>query len=171
MTSCFVKGFSGQLLELEEEVERIENFSREYGYKVWSSPARLFQGVMYKKNERLFILAISEYILGRIYLQLVEGDKPASLSMMAKNIGFLLKNVPSAAKKAEKHFNQAIEITEEIGAKNYSALAYLDLGLLHRAKKRTDQAKECISMAIELFEQCEAEGYLQQAKEALASLA
>jgi tetratricopeptide (TPR) repeat protein len=89
---------------------------------------------------------------------------------MAKNIGFLLKNVPSAANKAEKHFNQAIEITEEIGAKSYAALAYLELGLLHRAKKRADPAKKCISRAIELFEQCEAEVYLKQAREALATL-
>ena len=31
--------------------------------------------------------------------------------------------------------------------------AYLDLGRLHRARKRTEQAQECISKAVELFEQ------------------
>ena len=51
------------------------------------------------------------------------------------------------------------------------AQSYHSLGLLHTAKKQTDQAKECLSKAIELFKQCEAEVYLQQAKEALASLA
>jgi tetratricopeptide (TPR) repeat protein len=89
---------------------------------------------------------------------------------MAKNIGFLLRNVPSAAEKAEKHLHQVIEIGEEIGSKNTIARAYLDLGLLHKAKKRTGQAKECISKAIELFEQCEATVFLKQAKEALESL-
>jgi hypothetical protein len=44
------------------------------------------------------------------------------------------------------------------------------LGLLHKAKGRLEQAKECISEAIQIFEQTEAEGFLKQAKEALASL-
>ncbi len=48
--------------------------------------------------------------------------------------------------------------------------AYLDLGFLHKIKKRTDQAKECISEAIKIFEQTEAESFLKQAKEALVSL-
>ena len=46
----------------------------------------------------------------------------------------------------------------------------MDLGLLHKEKKRSDQARECISEAIKIFEECEAEVYLQQAKETLASL-
>ncbi len=48
--------------------------------------------------------------------------------------------------------------------------AYLDLGLLHRAKKRNDKAQECISEAIKIFEECKAEGFLKQARDALASL-
>ena len=36
--------------------------------------------------------------------------------------------------------------------------------------KRTDQARECLSEAIQIFEECEAELYLAQAKEASASL-
>ncbi len=190
MTSCIVKGFSGHLLEIEEEIEQLETFSREYGYQVWSSPARLFRGVIciakgqmneglktikavqasYQKSERIFWLAQSEAILGRIYLQLVEGAKSVNLSSMAKNIGFLLKNAPSAAKKAEMHFNRAIEIFNQIDAKNYVARTYIDLGALYKAKKRTDQARQCLSKAIDLFEQCEADFFLQQAKEELASL-
>jgi class 3 adenylate cyclase/tetratricopeptide (TPR) repeat protein len=190
LTFVIVQGFSDQLLEAEETIKEIEAFSREYGYNVWASPAKLFHGIIhimkgqmskglriieavqesYKKNERKFMLAISEYVLGRIYLQLLEGAKPASLSIMAKNIGFLVKNVPTAANKAEKHFNRTIELTEKIGAKSYKALAYLDLGLLYKSRKKTDPAKECISKAIELFEQCEAEVFLQQAKEALTTL-
>ena len=50
------------------------------------------------------------------------------------------------------------------------AQAYLDLGRLHKAKKRFDPARECISEAIKIFEEYEAEGYSNQAKAALASL-
>ena len=91
--------------------------------------------------------------------------------MIAKNIGFLIKNVTFAHKKAESHFNKAIEIFTKMGAKNFLAQAYLDLGLLHKAKKRTYKAKQCISEAIKIFEQCEAEIFLKQAKEIFASLA
>jgi hypothetical protein len=48
--------------------------------------------------------------------------------------------------------------------------AYLDLGLLHRAKNRSDKARDCINHAIDLFEQCEAEVFLKQAKEVMESL-
>ena len=77
---------------------------------------------------------------------------------------------PFFAWSAEDHFKRSIEVAKEVGAKGWMAVSYLDLGLLHKAKKRTDQAKECFSKAIGLFEQCEATVYLKQAKEALASL-
>lgn len=89
---------------------------------------------------------------------------------MAKNIGFLIKNVPFASKKAEEHFNRAIEVAKEIGAKGTMGMAYLDLGLLYRIKGKTEQARKCISEAIQIFERTEAEEFLKQAKEALAAL-
>ncbi|MCJ7686063.1 MAG: hypothetical protein MUO68_17410, partial [Desulfobacteraceae bacterium] len=111
-----------------------------------------------------------EILLGMVYLQIVQGEGERSLSTMFKNIGFLVKNVPFAAKKCEDHFTKAIEVAKEIGAKGFQGRACLNLGLLHRAKKRTEQARECITEAAQLFEQCEADTSLEQAKEALASL-
>ena len=111
-----------------------------------------------------------DLVLGKVYSQIVEGSGPISLSTMAKNIGFLIKNVPFASKKAEEHFNRAIEVAKEIGAKVTMGMAYLDLGLLYKMKGKTEQAKKCISEAIQIFEKCEAEGFLKQAEEALASL-
>jgi tetratricopeptide (TPR) repeat protein len=113
--------------------------------------------------------AISEYILGKVYSQIAAGPTPA-FSIMAKNIGFLVKNVPFAGKKAEEHFNNAIVILKEIGAKGFQGMAYLDMGLFYKARKKTQQARECISEAINIFEECEAMEYLKQAKEALESL-
>ena len=48
--------------------------------------------------------------------------------------------------------------------------AYFNLGLVHKAKKRTDKAKQFISEAIKIFEQCEAEIPLKQAKDVFATL-
>jgi hypothetical protein len=75
-----------------------------------------------------------------------------------------------ASKKVEGHFNKAIGVSSEIGAKGLLGQVCLNLGLLHEAKGRTEQAQRSITEAIQLFEKCEAEGYLIKAKEALNSL-
>jgi len=121
------------------------------------------------KNQRKFWYGQSEYVFGKVYSQIATGPTPA-FSVMTKNIGFLAKNVPFAGKKAEEHFAKAIEMAKELGAKGLLGTANLDLGLFHKAKKRNDQAREYISEAIQIFEHCEAEIYLKQAKEALTSL-
>ena len=121
------------------------------------------------KNQRKPQYALSEYILGEVNSQIATGPKP-SLSIMAKNLGYLVKNVPFATKKAEKKFNKTIELFKEIGAKGLLGQVYLSLGLLYKATKRTDQARQCISKSIDIFRECEAEAYLKQANEALDSL-
>ena len=106
-------------------------------------------------NQRRVFYALSEYILGEVNSQIATGPKP-SLSIMAKNIGFLVKNVPFATKKAEEHFNKAIELFKEIGMRGFLGVAYLSLGLLNKATKRTDKARQCILEAINIFQECEA---------------
>ena len=122
------------------------------------------------ENQWRTAYAFSEYALGEVYSQIAEGSEPISLPTMAKNIGFFIRNVPFASKKAEDHSNKATDVGKEIGAKGTMGMAYLDLGLLYRAKGKTEQARKCLSEAIQIFEQTEAEGFLKQAKEALASL-
>jgi tetratricopeptide (TPR) repeat protein len=181
---------NGQFQEAEAALEEVLAYSQQFGCDVLTTPAQLFLGVvliskgifskglnMIKdvkqsclKNERKCYAVVSEYVLGKVYLQIVEGAGPMSLSTIAKNFGFLIKNVPLADKKAELHFNNAIETAKEIGAKGFLGLSYLDLGLLHKAKKRKDHAKKCISKAVQIFEQCEADVYLKQANEAFESL-
>jgi tetratricopeptide (TPR) repeat protein len=75
-----------------------------------------------------------------------------------------------ATKKAEDHFNRAIEVAKEIGAKGTLGMTSLDLGSLYRATGKKEKAREYISSAIRAFEQCEAQTYLKQAKEALENL-
>jgi tetratricopeptide (TPR) repeat protein len=180
----------GQFREAEETLREIvsycENYSCEYirpfacGFfgivmiekGQWSQGLKMIEEARQSsmENERKAVHALMEYILGKVYLQIVQGEGSKSLSFLAKNIGFLMKNVPFASQKAETHFNKAIEVAKEIGANGIQAQAYLDLGLLHRAKKRDALAKKCISDAIKIFEECEAKGYLEKAKEIIASL-
>ena len=186
----FSHAFDGSVLEIEDLARQTKKFLRDVGCKLWGSLAEVLWGVTCiangqmnkglkilqaesdscRKNGRKTALVMSEYILGKVFLQVSEGTDLPSFSFLARNIGFLVKNAPAAGKKAEVHLTKAIEIAKKIGANTWMARAYLDLGYLHQAKKRTGQAKECLSKAVELFERCEAEVYLQQAKEALASL-
>jgi tetratricopeptide (TPR) repeat protein len=53
------------------------------------------------RNQRRVFYGISEHILGQVYSQIATGPTPA-FSIMAKNIGFLVKNVPFASKKQVK---------------------------------------------------------------------
>ena len=114
--------------------------------------------------------AFAEHTMGSIYLQIVLREGDLSLSVMIKNIGFLIKNVPFAAKKAEEHFNKALKTAREVGMKGVMGQTYLDLGILHRAKRRNEKARECLTQAIQCFEECESETFLKKAREVAASL-
>jgi tetratricopeptide (TPR) repeat protein len=180
----------GQLKEGESLLKEFVTYSQEKGCEIMEGAAHLFLGLvsmikgqmsqgleMLEKGSRMYMdydsqlfIAESESFLGRTYLQIVERAAPMSLSTVAKNIGFLVKNVPFASKKAEEHLNKAIEVSKEIGAKGILGQAYLRLGLLHKATKRRDQARDCISLAIQVFKECGTEGPLGEAKETLASL-
>lgn len=181
---------NGQYQEAEEALQEVASYSRDFGCEQLGTLTQISLGLISivkgqmsqglkmieealrncLKNHRRCWYAIYEHALGQVYLQIVDKAAPITLSTMAKNVGFILKNVPSATKKAEEHFNRAIEVAREIGAKGTLGQAYLDLGRLHRAKGRKEAARDCISEAIQFFEQCEAEGYLKQAKEALENL-
>jgi class 3 adenylate cyclase/tetratricopeptide (TPR) repeat protein len=122
------------------------------------------------KNGSMWHYITTEYLLSTIYFQVVLRKGPKTLPLLAKNIALVIKSVPRAPEKAEYHLQKVIETAKQIGAKSILAQAYLDLGLLHKAKGRTEQARECITESIQIFEQCGADVFLKQAKEALASL-
>lgn len=180
----------GQFQEAEEALQEVVSFCQNLSCGVFQPVASACLGVpliakgymreglgmikdacqSLQENDRKYFYSWSQYMLGKVFLTIVERVEPISLSAMAKNIGFLIKNVPFASKKAEESFNRAIEVAKEIGAKGAMGMAYLDLGLLYRTKEKTEQARKCISEAIRIFEQTEADGFLKQAREALASM-
>ena len=122
------------------------------------------------ENQRRSFNISAEYVLGSLYLQIALGQGPKSLAIMVKNIGFIIKHVPNAAKKAEHYLSNTIELSEKIGSRQYLGQAYLDLGRLHKAKKRTDQARDCFTRAMKVFEQNNAETLVKQAKEEIESV-
>jgi tetratricopeptide (TPR) repeat protein len=180
---------SGGFQEAEEILQPTVDFSVKGGCNetlLWAyiflgpvliAQGRMSQGMelldkaqqMINKSHRKGCESFYDYTLGKTYALIATGPKPG-LSIMAKNIGFLMKNIPFASKKAVEHFNRAIEVSKKIGAKGPLGLAYLDLGIFYKSKKETDKARACLAEAIRIFEQNGAEIYLKQGKEALASL-
>jgi len=179
-----------QLSEAEGTFKEIMRASEDYGFEFLGTAAQLFYGVLqisqgnlnkglgiiehtatvFLKSDSRYRYATASYTLGKVYAKIAGGESDKSLSLLAKNIGFLMKNVPLAGKKAESHYIRTIEAAREIGAKGTLGLACLDLGLLYKLKKKPDKAKAYISDSIEIFQQCGAEAYLKKAKDTLKSL-
>ena len=130
-----------------------------------------------KDAEQLFIsqqrkgaLLTVKLILGKVYLEIIQKTKPISFLTIIKNLGFIIKNVPSADKKAIYHYTQTIDFAKEIGAIGIKAQAHLDLGIIHKIKKRNDLAKKHLQKAINIFEEIGAFKFLKQANKELKQL-
>ena len=124
----------------------------------------------FEENENKYRLALYLCWAGNIYLKMAQRKGSANLSFLAKNVGFVLRNFLVAGRKAEDYFKKSIEIASQIGAMSVLGQAFLGLGLLYKAKGKTDQARKYFSEAIEVFEKSGADGYLKQTKEALATI-
>ena len=179
-----------QFEEADEVLKELISYTERSGCKYFETPSKAYYGVVLiaqgqmnrglkmveharqaaLKCGRKSAYLVIEYILGKVYLQISKGAGPINISTISKNIGFLARNVPFASKKAEEYFLKAIEVANEIKAKGIIAQVSLDLGRLYKTKGRTDEARKYISEAIQLFEECEADVYLKQAREALAAL-
>lgn len=179
---------SGDFAQVEKVLKPVVDFCEKGGCHVFLPWACIFLGAaliaqgrmnqgmellekarqMIDEGQKKVCEVYYEYVLGNTYSLIATGPKP-SLAVMARNIGFLVKNVPTASKKAIHHLKRAIEVSKEIGSNGPLGLAYLDLGLFYKSKKDPNQAREYLSQAIHLFEKSQAENYLKQAKDAVAS--
>jgi len=65
---------------------------------------------------------------------------------------------------------KSIEMSKALGADLILGSACLNLGLFYKNRKKPNQATQYLSRAIKVFEDSEADVYLNQAKEALKSL-
>lgn len=181
---------NGQYQEAEGILQEIVCFAEENGTETCGTPASMMLGLVsiakghmnqgmkmieeglriLRENEKKTQVAKFEQALGQFYLEMAAKTAPVNLSLMVRNVGFLLRNVPSAAKRSEAHFTKAIEIAEEIGAAAILGQACLGLGQLHKATGKTAQARERITKSTQVFEECGAEGLLKRARQELKDL-
>jgi tetratricopeptide (TPR) repeat protein len=181
----------GQMKEAQDAFEEIIEHSKRLGFEFVGGPALMMKGTALFalgnvkegialtekalrtlfESKSLWRYAQGNYLMGRVYSKIAQGgDGKKDFSFLIKNIGFLMKTLPFAHKKAAEHLNIAIKTAGEIGAKSILGQAYLELGQLHHTKGKAEKARECINHAIDAFEKCEADVFLKQAREALAAL-
>jgi class 3 adenylate cyclase/tetratricopeptide (TPR) repeat protein len=162
---------NGQFQEGEDALQEALAYSQDFGIEVVEAPVQACLGlVAVAKGQMDEGIELAE---GSLRPLRAEGRK-TFYAQIGAGIGrvyaLFAGQVPQADQKAEEHLNEAIEVAKEIGAKGIMGMAYLNLGLLRSAKGEKGKARECVSAAIELFEQCGLERHVGQAKEALDSL-
>ncbi len=124
----------------------------------------------WRENDAMLRLGTMETILGNVFLSLVDSGGSVRLATVFRNIGFLARNLLTAPAAAEAHFSEAIRIWESMGASGSAGEAYLGLARLARARKRDDEARECVTKAIGCFEQAGVKTHLSNARGLLASM-
>ncbi len=176
---------NGQIDKVEDTFETIIQFADKYGTDALGDAAQFFQGIVmiskgslekgfklledtaktYLDNGSKYRYAYANYTIGKMYMTIAYEEKKISFSVMAKNITFLAKNLFHAKRKAKFHFEKALEVAQEIGAKGILGMAYMDLARIHKISKKNIPAENCIDKAIKSFERCNAIAYLNQAIE------
>lgn len=188
---CYARIIHGEFEGFQETLEQLMAFGEERGVEYVGTPARLLSGAVlaargqvgqgvkiledvarrWLESGNRLRYAVSQLILGRVYALVAQGAGEKRLSTIVRNLGFLITKAPFANRKAVECLRRSIDIAQEIGAKDTSARAHLALGLLHKAKHRYAEARQCLATAVQLLEECEAEACLETARQALGSLA
>jgi class 3 adenylate cyclase/tetratricopeptide (TPR) repeat protein len=120
---------------------------------------------------RLFTRYLVELCLAEIYFQIATRVRPLSLWSAFKNLGFIMKEVAFARRKAIAYLNSVIKVGKEVGAKSFAqGRAWLNLGLLHQHCGRQELAKECLDEAQQILCQCNSEMSSLQIRQALAAM-
>jgi tetratricopeptide (TPR) repeat protein len=189
ITLGWVALLSGDFDEAEEALQYLVDFGENrgegqcllYGYiflgPVLAAKGKMDEGMrvlekahqLIVRNGRMTCHAFYEYAMGMVHAQIATGPRPG-LSVMAKNVGFFVRNVPFAAKRAENHFKKAIELSKQLGSRYMQGSSCYDLGVFYRSRKQYALAGEMLEEAVTAFEQGGFQNMLKTAKAALSGL-
>ena len=94
-------------------------------------------------------VAMGHLVLGEIYLEITLGEKKLSQKQLFANLGFMLRTVPFASRKAKQHLEEAIRMAREYDIPATLVRGLLDLGLLLQKKGRSQESVENIKEALQ----------------------
>ena len=109
-------------------------------------------------------------VLGQIYLTMALGGQRPPLAVMLRNLGFLARTAPFAARLARRHLEAAVQECRRLDILFGLANALFHLGLLHQAKRRTREARVCLDEARAVAATAEAAALCEQIDAARSSL-
>jgi class 3 adenylate cyclase/tetratricopeptide (TPR) repeat protein len=108
--------------------------------------------------------------LGEIFLEMATGEDKPPLSVMRRNMWFLLCNLPIALRKARHHLETAAKFYRDYDMPALLAWALIDLGRVHAAKKRSKDARDCLEEALPLAQLVNEPVLIERVNEGLAKL-
>jgi len=114
--------------------------------------------------------ATNEYLLGMLYSQMTAPVGPVKISVLLKNLGFIVRQAPFAFQRATQHYNTAAKMCREYSFDGMLGMVYLSLGQLYLQKGKKEPARENLLAAATLCRKCEATVNLKQAEELLRNL-
>ena len=109
-------------------------------------------------------------ILGEIYLQMTLGQAKLPFRLLRQNLGFLLRTLPHAARKAHYHLDEAIRRARALEMPDILARALLDLSMFYQARKRMAEARVSLEEARDITERWASPSLQAKICAALASL-
>jgi class 3 adenylate cyclase/tetratricopeptide (TPR) repeat protein len=150
--------FQGAVLVAKGQISR--------GLKVLERVRRIF-----KDEERLFSLYITEATLAEIYFRIAMRTQTLGFRQILNNLGFIVKDLPFAKSRAEAYLKKSIQVGREVQSQGFlHGQALLNMGLLLQVKGKKDTAKEYFNEALEIFQRCSSMIYLKRCQEALDSV-
>jgi class 3 adenylate cyclase len=181
---------SGRFQEAEAALSQLRAHSQECGLEgiewaavsmlglVYMAQGRMSEGLgmitglnsILVANEVKMDHAFNEFCRGMAYSRLACPPAPVKLSLLIKNLGFLLRHAPFATRKAVFHYNQAIRICQDCGFKVWLGMTLVELGRLYQRKGKKEPARENLSAAVKLCRESGDAGSAAQAEALLRAL-
>jgi tetratricopeptide (TPR) repeat protein len=109
-------------------------------------------------------------VLGQIYLKMAQGGPRPPLAMVLRNLGFLIRAVPFAGRRARRHLEAAVREFRRLDIPFSLAESLFHLALLHQAKGRSREARACLEEARAVAAAMEASPLCERIDAARASL-
>ncbi|PYQ22059.1 MAG: hypothetical protein DMF81_13440, partial [Acidobacteria bacterium] len=96
--------------------------------------------------------AFGHMFLGELYLRMLQRGTRIPLRTLLRNLGFLLRSRPFAARKARHHLEEAIRISRRADVPAVLGRCLMNLGILEHAQKRPEDAARHLEEARRIAE-------------------